>query len=95
MLAYGIHLKKEPVMHTRIGTGTVNGILLLEVLAVAFPLALAQAEPPTGTNWEIIPELSDEFNAQKLDTKKWHNQNPSWEGRQPGFFSSSHFNVTA
>lgn len=45
------------------------------------------AEPPPGSTWQPIPELTDEFEGKKLDTKKWHDHNPTWLGREPGYFS--------
>lgn len=47
---------------------------------------------PRGPGWEPIPELTDEFDGDKLDAAKWHDHNPLWKGRQPGFFSKN--NVT-
>jgi len=47
---------------------------------------------PSGS-WQFIPELSDEFNGNGLDTAKWYPSNPEWLGRPPGYFS--HKNVSA
>ena len=47
---------------------------------------------PTGS-WQFIPELSDEFNGNGLDTAKWYPSNPGWLGRPPGYFSPK--NVSA
>ncbi|KAA1261116.1 Beta-porphyranase B precursor [Rubripirellula obstinata] len=51
----------------------------------------AQPEPPTGKNWQLVPELSDEFDGDSLDTKKWSADpegHPAldWIGRPPGLF---------
>jgi len=43
--------------------------------------------PPIKGDFTYIPELSDEFNDKNLDTTKWFPTNPTWEGRQPAFFS--------
>jgi len=45
------------------------------------------AGPPAHGKWAPIPELTDEFAGPKLDAKKWHDHNPGWKGRKPGFFS--------
>lgn len=51
------------------------------------------ADPPAGSQWEPIPELTDEFSGNKLDATKWHDHNPTWKGRQPGFFSKRNVTV--
>lgn len=44
--------------------------------------------------WELIPEFSDEFDGStKLDETKWFPNNPSWKGRQPGFFAKENVEV--
>jgi beta-glucanase (GH16 family) len=45
-----------------------------------------RAEPPSGTEWQPIPELTDEFEGDALDANKWHDHNPGWKGRKPGLF---------
>lgn len=49
--------------------------------------ATLRAEPPPGSTWRPIPEFTDEFEGKKLDMKKWHDHNPTWLGREPGYFS--------
>jgi len=70
-----------------------------ELLSTAdITLLNTQAKPapestaPIPGNWKRIPELSDEFEGEKLDSTKWHDHDPSWKGREPGFFSPK--NVT-
>lgn len=55
----------------------------------------AIAAPPEGTQWNLIPELSDEFDVQHanaagdgLDTSKWWDFHPTWTGRLPSQFNS-------
>ena len=43
--------------------------------------------PPIEGKWKPIPELTDEFEGTKLDSTKWHDHDPGWKGREPGFFS--------
>jgi beta-glucanase (GH16 family) len=52
------------------------------------------ADPPSGYKWKLIAELSDEFEGDKLNSTKWHNYNPGWKGRQPGFFSQDNVSVS-
>lgn len=40
-------------------------------------------EPPDGYRWEAIPELTDEFDGDALDTSKWLDYHPYWGGREP------------
>ncbi|MEM0914180.1 MAG: hypothetical protein AAGK09_06165 [Planctomycetota bacterium] len=56
------------------------------------------AAPPSASDvrWELIPELSDEFNTQHanprgdgLDDSKWWDDHPRWSGRIPSQFSAS------
>ncbi len=48
------------------------------------------AQPPIaeeGYTWELIKELSDEFEGATVDIDKWYNANPQrWMGRAPGLF---------
>jgi len=50
--------------------------------------------PPLNGRWEIIPELTDEFDGGVLDPTKWYDHNPGWQGRQPGFFSTANVAVS-
>ena len=52
------------------------------------------AEPPSSSEWEPIPELTDEFDGNRLDSTKWHDHNPGWKGRQPGFFAKENVSVS-
>jgi len=52
------------------------------------------ADPPAGSKWEPITELTDEFQSDKLDSTKWHDHNPTWKGRHPGFFSKKNVTVS-
>ena len=45
------------------------------------------AIPPVEGKWEPIPELTDEFDKDRLDASKWLNPDPGWQGRPPGFFA--------
>jgi len=52
------------------------------------------AGPPEGSVWKPIPELTDEFETKILDSKKWHDHDPGWKGRQPGYFSPNNVSVS-
>jgi len=56
--------------------------------------AFARTGPPEQGEWEPIPELTDEFDGSILDSSKWHDHNPQWKGRQPGFFSKRNVTVS-
>jgi beta-glucanase (GH16 family) len=43
--------------------------------------------PPIKGDFTLIHELSDEFEETGIDTTRWYPINPTWEGRQPAFFS--------
>jgi beta-glucanase (GH16 family) len=44
--------------------------------------------------WTLIPELTDEFDGGKLDASKWHDHNPQWLGRRPGYFHPKNVSVS-
>ena len=50
--------------------------------------------PPKGSRWVAIPELTDEFDGEKLDSSKWHDHNPTWKGRQPAWFAKHNVTVS-
>ena len=43
--------------------------------------------------WVKYEPMSDEFNGDKLDEAKWWPCNPTWKGRQPGFFHPGNVKV--
>lgn len=51
------------------------------------------AIPPSGSEWVPIPELTDEFNGDRLDSTKWFDHNPAWPGRHPAFFNPKNVSV--
>ena len=67
----------------------------IKILCVCFCLigGMVYADPPEGSKWKLIPELSDEFEGNKLDPQKWFDHNPGWRGRIPGFFSKVNVEV--
>jgi len=52
------------------------------------------AQPPGPEKWEPLPELTDEFDGDRLDEAKWHPHNPEWLGRQPGYFLPDNVTVS-
>lgn len=48
---------------------------------------------PLDGDWEFCEEFSDEFNDEKLDPQKWYDHNPTWTGRQPGWFAKENVRV--
>ena len=49
----------------------------------------SEAQPlkaPDGFRWEVVEELTDEFNGDTLDTTKWNDYHPHWAGRPPSNF---------
>lgn len=43
--------------------------------------------------WELYKPLTDEFKGGKLGPARWNNPNPTWKGRQPGWFSPRNVEV--
>lgn len=67
-------------------------------LALTFSYSFCSTElfaiPPSGTTWAMVPGLSDEFDTlhanptgDGLDTNKWWDFHPNWDGRLPSQFS--------
>ncbi len=48
---------------------------------------------PEGYKWVLNEAYSDEFNGDKLDSEKWHDTYPGWNGRVPGLFVPSGVSV--
>ncbi|NIJ45002.1 beta-glucanase (GH16 family) [Wenyingzhuangia heitensis] len=44
-------------------------------------------------NWVLSDKMSDEFDSKRLDTRKWHPNNPGWKGRKPTFFHGSNVSL--
>lgn len=72
-----------------------NFIIIIFLLAVggckhnSESTELIDPMPPIEGDFSLIHELSDEFDAVQMDTTKWFPFNPTWEGRQPAFFSKN------
>ncbi|WP_299552423.1 family 16 glycosylhydrolase [Seonamhaeicola sp.] len=60
-------------------------IILLSALVFSVNLTFAQTsklpKPPKGKKWVKIETISDEFNGDQLDSKKWIPYHPYWTGR--------------
>jgi hypothetical protein len=71
---------------------TTLALTCLTVAAV--PPADSTLPPaPAGFAWQGIPELTDEFNGDKLDTDKWLTHHPYWKGREPSHFEPANVTV--
>ncbi len=53
-----------------------------------------QNPTPTGKKWQKIENMSDEFDGTSLNTTKWDDQDPQWEGRKPARFEKSSVSVS-
>ena len=69
---------------------------LFPVVVLTQASTISWAEPPEpelGKRWVINPLFSDEFNQNSLDSTKWYNFHPYWEGRPPALFLPSGVSV--
>ena len=48
---------------------------------------------PQGSKWELVPELTDEFKGNELDSTKWQPFLPYWKGRAPSQFAPTNVRV--
>jgi len=82
-----IVIKKTGIMKNRLKR------LLVPTITSLFTVCLLHAQtPPIAGNWELIPELSDEFDGG-IDAAKWHTNDPKWDGRFPSYFESTNVSV--
>lgn len=59
---------------------------LISLLILATLVAAKPPPAPKGYRWVKQHQLSDEFNGNKLNTKKWRNGLEYWQGREPARF---------
>lgn len=45
-------------------------------------------------NWVMVPELSDEFNKESINSNKWDSHYPYWKGRPPSWFMGENVTVS-
>lgn len=58
------------------------------------PYFLEGEDPkPEGAKWKMIKSMSDEFDGDKMDEKKWQISGQGWIGRAPGLFQSENIKV--
>ena len=50
-------------------------------------------DPPKGKRWVFDPDMSDEFDDDCVDRRKWEINNKNWNGRQPGWFKDENVSV--
>ena len=67
--------------------------MLLTLIALITAPVAAQPPAPAGQVWQPIPELSDEFNTDALDTARWLPYHPYWQGRAPSRFDTANVSV--
>lgn len=60
-------------------------LLLLLAPLLAAPWGV-RADTPPGGHWRPIPELSDEFNGERLDAAKWDVRSLYYPGKKPGLY---------
>ena len=49
--------------------------------------------PTEGYKWVIQEDYTDEFNGDRLNSKKWHDHHPRWRGRPPARFMPENVSV--
>lgn len=70
-------------------------LLVSTVFAQKSPTFKNGEDPsPSNKKWELIKEMSDEFNGKKLNNKKWQSSGQGWIGRAPGLFLAENVKVT-
>ncbi|WPR73123.1 family 16 glycosylhydrolase [Flavobacterium sp. NG2] len=73
------------------------------ILVLAANSIVAQKSPvfekgqdpkPDGKKWELVKNMSDEFNGKKVDEDKWQISGQGWIGRAPGLFMAENITVS-
>jgi hypothetical protein len=54
--------------------------LIIFLLAIASNMLKGQPLSPVEKQWVPVSELTDEFNGSLLDSNKWINFHPYWDG---------------
>ncbi len=70
-------------------TDSIDTSLKPKRLNEAYPLS----DQTNTRGWKMDKQLSDEFDRKKLNTKRWHPNNPSWKGRMPTYFHGSNVSL--
>ncbi|WP_075603521.1 family 16 glycosylhydrolase [Saccharicrinis aurantiacus] len=70
---------------------TLSTLVLMCSVAICFaqktPTFKRGEDPkPKDKKWVLIEEMSDEFNGDEIDEKKWQISGQGWIGRPPGIF---------
>lgn len=73
-------------------------ICLISTFSFTTPFFLAGEDPkPADKNWYMVDNMSDEFNADKLDLSKWQDEPRGngwvWIGRPPALFRAENVTV--
>ena len=74
----------------------VSIVLLIGSCMVADQVSLPYGKEKNlslNGSWELIPELTDEFDGKNLDGKKWFDYDPKWLGRKPAYFVRENISV--
>ncbi len=64
-------------------------LIIAGLSLAAFAVKAGPPPAPAGYKWEVVSNLTDEFNDGWVDTGKWYKYNPYWIGRAPGLFNES------
>lgn len=60
--------------------------LLLLLSSTSVAVIAAPPQLTESKQWQVVDELTDEFNQTVLDTQKWDDYHPHWSGRAPSAF---------
>lgn len=78
-------MRQNPIFLRITQVGLYIACLLCALANAASPSSPPFAAP-AGKLWQVVPELSDEFNGRSIDANKWYDYHPNWSGRAPSQF---------
>lgn len=55
--------------------------------------ALPLSDQQNKDGWELMTDVSDEFESKSLNQDKWYPNNPGWKGREPTYFHESNVEI--
>jgi len=69
-----------------------TNVLFIVITLLTTPLLYAQS-PSLDGSWAVLPELTDEFDGEELDSNKWRNKDLGWTGRHPSYFEPNNISL--
>ncbi len=80
-----LSIAQDPTIPPKNYVDTIDMENVVERVNAIYPLS----DQGNAKNWKFLKKCSDEFNGEKVNTRKWYPNNPKWKGRPPTYFHGS------